>query len=89
MARQSQLLDLGCAPYVLYGVKYIDLSGSHPDLIRAPYVLYGAKYIDPFPCTAASGSRLDLGRAPYLVYGVKYIGPVPLAYGPVIIIESF
>ena len=47
-------LDLIRAPYVLYGVKYIDLvslqllnaSGSHLHLIRAPYVLYGVKYID-------------------------------------------
>ena len=53
-------LDLSRAPYVLYGVKYIDLvslgeitgcrlplaSASHLDLSRAPYVLYGFKYID-------------------------------------------
>ena len=47
-------LDLSRAPYVLYGVKYIDLvslganaSDPHLDLGRAPYVLYGVKYIDP------------------------------------------
>ena len=28
------------APYVLYGVKYIDL------VYRVPYVLYGVKYIE-------------------------------------------
>ena len=47
-------LDLIRAPYVLYGVKYIDpvslqlpnTSASHLDLGRAPYVLYGVKYID-------------------------------------------
>ena len=47
-------LDLSRAPYVLYGVKYIDLvslasaqaSDPHLDLSRAPYVLYGVKYID-------------------------------------------
>ena len=32
-------LDLGRAPYVLYGVKLIDVR-------RAPYVLYGVKLID-------------------------------------------
>ena len=54
-------LDLGRAPYVLYGVNYIDpvslwwpttalatapAIDSHRDLDRAPYVLYGLKYID-------------------------------------------
>ena len=41
-------LTLICAPYVLYGVKYIDLvslgiqaSPATQTLIRAPYVLYG------------------------------------------------
>ena len=46
-------LDLGCVPYVLYGVEYIDLvslvsahaSGSHHDLSCVPYVLYGVEYI--------------------------------------------
>ena len=57
-ARDSHL-DLGRAPYDLYGVKYIDLvslslkkheaSGSHLGLGRAPYVLYGVKYIDLVP----------------------------------------
>ena len=47
-------LDLSRAPYVLYGVTYIDLVSlalfqardAHLDLIRASYVLYGVKYVD-------------------------------------------
>ena len=50
-AASNSHLDLRRAPYVLYGVKYIDLvslslkkhvaSDSRLDLRRAPYVLYG------------------------------------------------
>ena len=48
-------LDLICAPYVLYGLEYIDLASRSPNLERpvphtllgcCPYVLYGVKYID-------------------------------------------
>ena len=52
-------LDLNRTPYVVYGVKYIDLeslvaiaepegmsSGAHLDFSRAPYVLYGVQYTD-------------------------------------------
>ena len=59
-------LDLGCAPYVLYGVQYIDLvplalllaalGDSHLDLSRAPYELYGVKYIDPASLALLSAS---------------------------------
>ena len=69
-----QQLDLIRAPYVLYGVKHIDLvslqllnaSGSHLDLGRAPYVLHVVKHVGlvSLQLPNASGSHLDLGRAP-------------------------
>ena len=77
-------LDLGHAPYVLYGVEYIDLvslapflrtarqaSGSHLDLSRAPYVLYGVKYTDLVSLLSAlaSDAYLDLSHAPYVMTG--------------------
>ena len=59
------------APYILYGVKYIDIASivMNLDLMRAPYALYGVKYIDP----ASIVMNLDLMRARYALYGVKYI----------------
>ena len=89
----TSYLDLKLAPYVLYGVKYIDLvsltrkkhgaSDSHHDLGRAPYVLYGVKYIDLVSLTlkkhGASDSHHDLSRALHGLYGVKCIDPVSLA----------
>ena len=46
-------IEFSRAPYVLYGVRYIDLvaltmpaSDSHLDFSRAPYGVYGGTYID-------------------------------------------
>ena len=83
------------APYVLYGVKYIDLvslganaSGAHLDLSRAPYVLYGVKCIDLVSLAPNDGQcqpHLALNHSPYNLYDVKYIdlvSPAPyVLYG--------
>ena len=76
------------APYVLYGVKYIDLvslganaSGAHLDLSRAPYVLYGVKCIDLVSLAPNDGQcqpHLALNHSPYNLYDVKYIDLVSL-----------
>ena len=54
------------APYVVYGVKYIDpVSLMRP--LKAGVM-----------SQSTTNYNLDLGRAPYVVYGVKYIDPVSL-----------
>ena len=63
-------LDLGRAPYALYGVKYIDLVSPVVklcELMRRRAVLQ------------ASDPHLDLGRALYGLYGARYIDPVSIA----------
>ena len=77
------------SPYVLYGVKYIDLvslslkheaSGSHLDVDLAPYVLYGVEYIGLVSLVAfVPYHSLDfIHPTAYVLYGVKYIGLVSL-----------
>ena len=78
-------LDLSRAPYVLDGIKYIDLvcpapandaGGSHLDLSRAPYC-----DIDLASLAASalkSNINHDLSRAPYALYGVKYTASYPV-----------
>ena len=58
-----KLLDLGRAPYVLYGVTYI-YRPSIPSASTARQLM--------------TRLQLDLGRAPYVLYGVKYIDLVSL-----------
>ena len=68
-----KLLDLGRAPYVLYGVKYIDLV-SLAVFTRRYYEVATAKRMSQ----STTNYNLDLGRAPYVLYGVKYIELVSL-----------
>ena len=60
---------MGRAPYVLYGVKYVDLVSLEVKL----YEIMGGRAV-----LQASDPYLDLGRAPYGLYGVKYIDLVSL-----------
>ena len=56
-------LDLIRAPYVLYGVLYIDP-------VSLPCTFQGKRH--------SVATHLDLSRAPYVLYGVEYIDPVSL-----------
>ena len=55
-----EILDLSRAPYVSYGVKFIDLVSLDATTPWRPVNL----------------KLLDLGRAPYVLYRVEYIHPV-------------
>ena len=73
-------------PYVLYGVKYIDLVSLAP-LQAKKGVKIAANEKEAKEMREASYYQLlynliipiDLGHAPYVVYGVKYIDLVSLA----------
>ena len=64
-------LDLSRAPYVLYGVKYID---------PATLCVFAGHGFDSTRNRVADCAQvcLDLNRAPCIVYGVEYISLVSL-----------
>ena len=62
-------LDLSRAPYVVYGVHYIDLVSLAP---LRPCAL------SRIPTRSSRDTHLDLRRAPYVLYGVYYIDLVSL-----------
>ena len=66
-------LDLTRAPYVLHGVKYIDLVSLYATLVCRP-----TTSTRMLPGQSISNYVTWVVRAPYVLYGVKYIDLVSL-----------